>query len=396
MKLTALTLVASAAISLLIPTQLLAATAAYWRLEENVPVGGIVPDGPDTVLDSTANGNHMKTFSAFATPFTSPTYSSRVSPLPLRSGAPNTRSLDFGPMPEFGTDDGADADNGNALNDDIFTDLGKPIREQLFTAMTVELSFRMNTVGGFQALFGKDGKPLGDAPGEDDSPVPPLKVMVRGDDFPDAVPNQLFVEWIDGDGTLFDDIHFLASGETVIPDTWYHVAFTLTASNAELWVAGETGGYTLKDAISGADFVQESSGSVLVVDPTPMTIGRGMFGNGVTDWADAIIDEVRVSDAALTLDQFLFMTAAANNADFDGDSDVDGNDFLIWQRNVGRVGTGTHALGDANNDTNVNAADLAIWKTGFGNPIVAPVPEPVAFWLSAAGLVGMALRRLRN
>ena len=99
-------------------------------------------------------------------------------------------------------------------------------------------------------LFGKDGKPLGDAEGEPDSPVAPLQIKVRGDDFPNAIPNQLFVEWIDGDG----DIHILASGETVAADQWYHIAFTLSATDAELWVAGETGDYVLKDAISGDDF----------------------------------------------------------------------------------------------------------------------------------------------
>ena len=68
--------------------------------------------------------------------------------------------------------------------------------------------------------FGKDGKPLGDQPGEPNSPVPPLKFLVRGDSFPDNVPNQLFIECIDGDG----DIHFVSSGQTVTAGSWNHVA----------------------------------------------------------------------------------------------------------------------------------------------------------------------------
>ena len=79
----------------------------------------------------------------------------------------------------------------------------------------MEVAFRMDTVAGYQAIMGKDGKPLGDAAGEDNSPVPPFKVLIRGDDFPGGVPNQLFIEWIDGDGTLNSDVHFLDSGETV-------------------------------------------------------------------------------------------------------------------------------------------------------------------------------------
>jgi len=266
-----------------------AGTAAYWRHEEG-PNGAVVPAGPNTVIDASGNGNHMQTFDPS---FTSPTYSNLVSPLPLRSGLPNTLSLDFGP----GGDDAG-------LNDDIFT-ASKPVAAQNFSAVTYELAFRMDSIGGFQALFGKDGKPLGDQPGEDNSPVPPLKIMVRGDNFPNAVPNQLFVEWIDGDGTLNSDDHFLAGGQTVVTNQWYHVAFTLNATDAALWVATETTPYTKVDSITG-DFVGPG-GNVIVQEPAGYSTGRGMFNNGVTDWADAHIDEVRISDQVLTPNQFLFV-----------------------------------------------------------------------------------------
>jgi Concanavalin A-like lectin/glucanases superfamily len=261
---------------------------AYWRHEEGAP-GALIPAGADTVLDSSGNGNHMQTFNPA---FTSATYSSTVSPVPLRSGLPNTRSLDFGP----GGDD-------PGLNDDNFTS-GKPINAQLFNAVTVEVAFRMDTVAGYQAILGKDGKPLGDMPGEDNSPVPPFKVLIRGDDFPGGVPNQLFVEWIDGDGTLNSDIHFLASHQTVVPNQWYHVAVTINGTDAALYVARETGPYQLLDSISG-DFAGPT-GEVIVSEPLGWTIGRGMFNNGVTDWSDALIDEARISNGALAPSQFLF------------------------------------------------------------------------------------------
>ncbi len=263
-------------------------TAAYWR-HEGGPNGTLIPAGPDSVLDSSGNGNHMQTFNPA---FTSATYSSTVSPRPLQSGLANTLSLDFGP----GGDDAG-------LNDDNFT-ANKPVQTRLFSAMTLELAFNMNSVGGYQALFGKDGKPLGDGPGEDDSPIPTFKMMIRGDDFPGSVPNQLFVEFVDGDGTLNSDSHFLSSGITIAAGQWYHVALTLSGSAAELWVAGETGSYTLLDSITG-DFAG-LDGRVLADDAAGFSIGRGMFNNGVADWADAKIDEVRISDMILTPDQFLF------------------------------------------------------------------------------------------
>lgn len=52
-------------------------------------------------------------------------------------------------------------------------------------------------------------------------------------------------------------------------------------------------------------------------------------------------------------------------ADFDGDADVDGADFLTWQRNLGRNHVLT-ALGDANGDHLVNGGDLGAWKATFG------------------------------
>ena len=264
------------------------AIIGYWRHEEGGS-GALIPAGGDTVLDSSGNGNHMQTFDPT---FTSATYTDAVSPRPLLEGMPNLRALNFGP----GGDD-------PGRNDDNYTD-GKLINFHQFTALTIELAFNMNTVGGYQALFGKDGKPLGDGAGEPNSPVPPLKIMIRGDDFPDAVPNQLFVEFVDGDATLTSDIHFLASRQTIAAGQWYHVAFTLTPSTAELWVAGESGDYARLDSISG-DFAG-AAGQILADNPGAFTIGRGMFNLGVTDWSDARIDEVRVSDTLLTPDQFLF------------------------------------------------------------------------------------------
>jgi hypothetical protein len=260
-------------------TEALAGTAAYWRHEE-LPSGSFILPGPDSVLDSSGNGNHMRTFDPT---FTSATYSGTVSPLPLRSGLPNTRSLNFGP----GGDD-------PGQNDDNYSD-GKAINGQLFSAMTVELAFRMNTVGGYQAVFGKDGKPTA-------SPVPPFKVLIRGDDFPNAIPNQLFVEWLDGDG---DDI-FLAGGKTITPGVWNHVAFVLTATDAQLWVADETSPYQLASSLSGQDFAG-TGGEVLINSNGNYTTGRGMFNGGIGDWSDARIDEVRISDMALAPNQFLFV-----------------------------------------------------------------------------------------
>ena len=84
----------------------------------------------------------------------------------------------------------------------------------------------------------------------------------------------------------------------------------------------------------------------------------------------------------------LTSTAPPPNANFDGDNDVDGADFLTWQRNIG-LGT-TPAQGDANDDDVVNGEDFAIWKAQYGPlPAAAAVPEP-ATWMIAGMLGGVA------
>jgi hypothetical protein len=84
----------------------------------------------------------------------------------------------------------------------------------------------------------------------------------------------------------------------------------------------------------------------------------------------------------------------AEDADFDGDGDVDGADFLTWQRNLGiSDGTATLATGDANDDGNVTTADLGIWQTQFvegQTPGVSAVPEPASLALAAVVLLAGA------
>ena len=76
--------------------------------------------------------------------------------------------------------------------------------------------------------------------------------------------------------------------------------------------------------------------------------------------------------------------AAGPPGDFDHDGDVDGRDFLVWQR--------------GGSPTPMSAGDLTIWRTNFGAPNgpVRAVPEPEvrALWLS--GLAAAASRRRRR
>ena len=86
-----------------------------------------------------------------------------------------------------------------------------------------------------------------------------------------------------------------------------------------------------------------------------------------------------------------------DSADFDEDNDVDGEDFLIWQKNTG--GPGGLSQGDANNDGNVDQDDLVIWENQHGSttPLagVSAIPEPHAICLLLSGLLAICGRRRR-
>ncbi|WP_428307897.1 GH25 family lysozyme [Lacipirellula sp.] len=102
-----------------------------------------------------------------------------------------------------------------------------------------------------------------------------------------------------------------------------------------------------------------------------------------------------------TMDEFLTQfLAVPPTGDFNKDGTVDGNDFLIWQRNFGRTSGVSLATGDANGDKLVNADDLQIWKSGFSGAAavasVSAVPEPATVTLAiAAGLAVLNFRRRR-
>jgi hypothetical protein len=53
------------------------------------------------------------------------------------------------------------------------------------------------------------------------------------------------------------------------------------------------------------------------------------------------------------------------SADFDGDTDVDGADFVVWQTNFPKTSGATKATGDADNDGDVDGADFITWQTAY-------------------------------
>jgi subtilisin family serine protease len=85
-----------------------------------------------------------------------------------------------------------------------------------------------------------------------------------------------------------------------------------------------------------------------------------------TPFGEANLGEVEdyQLDVAIPVSQ-----TASLPADADSDGDVDGNDFLLWQRNVGMATGATRSHGNANGDGQVNGSDLLWWKGSFGDTL---------------------------
>ena len=128
---------------------------------------------------------------------------------------------------------------------------------------------------------------------------------------------------------------------------------------------------------------------------TPFTRSFQILNSSVNDYR--LIDGLEVKGRVILTYNSI---APAEDADFDDDDDVDGNDFLIWQRGVGGANGTGNANGNADDDTDVDGNDLAIWKSEFGTPQAAsaasPVPEPAGVLLATLGILGLGLTRSRR
>jgi hypothetical protein len=246
--------------------------SAYWRMEEGT-AGTNVATGPNAVLDS-INANHMQTYSTV----TGPLYTSMVpTGIIPQTGAPNNLALRFTPNQDIYTLGGAAPPDGKYINN--------PIVENGFT---LEAALKPMALDRFQAIVGKDGKP------NNLMNEQTLALKVRGD------TNELQIELFDNSNT----IHGVRSLAPLVADQWYYAAVVNDGSTLSLYLdRNDEAGYVLQ----GTDPV---AGALVQIDSS-WTIGRGMYNDGVTDWFDGFIDEVRLTNRALTPSEFLFVPEPA-------------------------------------------------------------------------------------
>ena len=110
--------------------------------------------------------------------------------------------------------------------------------------------------------------------------------------------------------------------------------------------------------------------------------------------------DVAGSDDGLAIDDFSI--GINPTADFDLDGEVDGNDFLRWQRGSGLKSGASISVGDGNKDGAVDILDLTLWRKFFAGPPFAAepsgvaVPEPASIALMALVSASLRVARRRN
>lgn len=343
--------------------------SAYWRFEEGSNFSSVNFATPNSVLDS-INQNHLSAFAAN----TSPAYTNEVPPTPLKSGLPNTLALDFIPH-TGGGDDLFTAFNPSSpsiskINNGIIATGG---------GFTLEAAFKSNNTSTFAAIASKEGRPGGSRPEQT------LELKTRGD------TSLLQIELWDGSGNLKQ----VSSLAPLNVSQWYYAAVVDTGSTLSLYLDSNNGsGYQLQGAtpVSGALY------QAVPANPSwdnSWTVGRGQFGGTPADWFDGIIDEVRLSNTALSPSQFLFAPATTTLAgDYNNNGKVDAADYVLW-RNGGPLANETATPGV------VTPEDYTVWRSNFGNSASgigssAAVPEPLTWTLVLGAAVGLAIPRRRS
>ncbi|MGE9267465.1 MAG: LamG-like jellyroll fold domain-containing protein [Verrucomicrobiales bacterium] len=254
-----------------------AGTIAHWSFEgpvdANVASGGDA-DGTysDDILDQSGNGNHLGVWSegggaGFA----------------YRADTPNT------------------AGNGTSIQNTG----GSPAawNESLAawnpSTFTFEAFIKPEETDGFRTIIGRDSQ--GGSSG--DANLAAMYFQITNTDV-------LAFKFLDNDGNWHEalgDFDPIAGWDfaTGSPDDidWIHIAATSDGSNLNLYINHQQVAFA---SLGGGDTAL-STGTGTGSDWTAghFSVARGLYGGGHGDRAWGLIDEIRISDEALTPDQFL-------------------------------------------------------------------------------------------
>lgn len=155
------------------------------------------------------------------------------------------------------------------------------------------------------------------------------------------------------------------SGLLWTPDTWYNFRF-------EIDLPSKTYDFYVNDA-------KANVAPIAFYHAAATSVARFFVSRG-TNQAGSILDDVSVTPFV------------PPSADFNVDSDVDGDDFNAWVGGLGTASGGALANGDSDGDGDIDGGDFLVWQQQFGTglPGAAAVPEPASASMAVLALLGAA------
>lgn len=276
-----------------------AATVAYWRFEEGPADAAVSHGGVDAgvfypgTADSSGNGNAL---SVFAEGW---------------AGYGYRTSVGVGTIPQTGAANNFSVKNTGGYPG-MFTQTGTSLQTWQPGAWTVEASFKLEN-GGYRTIVGRDSR------GSVTTGNLDLAAL-----YLQAVPNNgLAIKFSDVSGYWHEAISannaFVGFDFGADPDgnlaPWYSMAATCDGSTLSLYLRNLTA-QTGWDLIAQTDLTSSGSLNTALTmgtgdggdwDAGNFSVGRGLYAGGHGDRAYGYIDEVRLSDSALGLSQFLMV-----------------------------------------------------------------------------------------
>lgn len=112
--------------------------------------------------------------------------------------------------------------------------------------------------------------------------------------------------------------------------------------------------------------------------------GNSLIGNG------RAVDAANTATATGSNFEFEFTVTASPGmvGDYDGSGQVDGHDFLSWQRQLGSPAVPSGSGADGNKSGTVDGPDLGVWAANFGAPGAIEAAVPAAPVVAAAPAEG--------
>ncbi|MCG8449495.1 MAG: sulfatase, partial [Pirellulales bacterium] len=200
-------------------------------------------------------------------------------------------------------------------------------------------------------------------------------------------------EAINMDSYVIESADVEANGGSLNPAAW----LSIEDRNLTTFPAGNNDGAGWEEGGNPNDLAVTES---FLLGSSTMEVGQMLaLGNlySTAGTPDLSFRYHQVGKATSTVGLVQYLSTTPREADFDENGTVDAGDLADWRTGYGLAGSAQKSDGDADFDGDVDGTDFLIWQRQAGSPpplaAGASVPEPGALALAALGASALTLLR---